>query len=961
MANEVKVIEIKIPAGEAIKTIVALTEEINKLKTAEVSSKEQIVQNNIAIKEYTRQKQVLTREVQNEYKAAQTATGAYQKLQTAYQVAAQKAKDLAAGNTATAKEIQNAATKANTLNQRLKDIDKTIGNSQRYVGEYERGMAGASAQMAIMPGQLGAIGIALQRLGVAFITFMRNPYVLAAAAIIGLVSAFKAIVTSSIEFDKQMSSVKAVTNATSEEMVKLTDNAKYLGQTTLKTATEVAQLQVELAKLGFTSAEIVNMTSAITDLSIATGADLARSAEVAGVAMRGFGLNSLYSTHVADVMAKSFSTSALDLEKFAESIKYVAPIAKVTNTSLEETTAMLATLANVGISGSNAGTALRMIMLKLGEQSGTLTEKIQKLQKKGLGLADANSEVGQRAMTALVALAKQSDMLPQYTDRLVDANGAVKQMADTMSDNLAGDITLADSAWDGFMKSLEDGKGPLSNAARWLVKLKMDIYNALASMAKSSEQNALEAQNKAIQSRLALTKQYLVVEKDKLGYINAEMIKEKNIYKQKEKRIEQLKYEIEQGKNLGGAWDDNNEAREKEVAVLQKSVEASKKYVNELGGIRKLINDENTRKQIEDTKLITKETEEQLKERLAAEKEAAKERERLRKEAAKERVAEEVARIKAQEDALKQAAQYLQDSIKADDLEAESSLKKQLEVLKQKSENYQNYLSDNLEIAQLSGADELEAQKAILDARMNQELSVAELTKKEIQAIKAKYKLLNDQADGDDLGRKFGKIKEFADAGLKIATESSNLMSAISDRELANYAAKNKNKIGFDEAYAAKKLELEIQAAKREKALSIFSTIINTAAAVVEALPNPFLAAAAGVAGAAQLATIIATPLPTGDGSSYSSGSSSVASVPDTTSKMAMPLNAGADSIGSYGGADTITSGAANAQTMIQYDLMGNAMMKAVASLPPQQLSINELRTKEKQVDLLDNLSTYKS
>jgi phage-related minor tail protein len=208
-------------------------------------------------------------------------------------------------------------------------------------------------------------------------------------------------------FELQMSKVKAVSGATAEEFQALEEDAKRLGASTIFSASQVAELQTEFAKLGFTAKEITQVTEATLALAQATDSDLARAAEVAGATLRGFGLDANETTRVTDVMAKSFSSSALDMEKFAESMKYVAPIANAAGVSIEETTSLLAVLANAGISGSQAGTSLRRILSELGSETGTTAEKIAKLAARGISMENAMDDVGRSAQSALLVLAKE--------------------------------------------------------------------------------------------------------------------------------------------------------------------------------------------------------------------------------------------------------------------------------------------------------------------------------------------------------------------------------------------------------------------------------------------------------------------------------------------------------------------------------------------------------------------------
>jgi hypothetical protein len=252
-------------------------------------------------------------------------------------------------------------------------------------------------------------------------------------------------------FEAKMSEVKAISGATADEFQKLRANAEQLGASTIFTAKDVAQLQVEFAKLGFTASEITKVTEATLYLAQASGSDLARAAEVAGATLRGFGLDAAETNRVTDVMALSFSRSALDMEKFAESMKYVAPIANAANVSVEETTALLGILANAGISGSQAGTSLRRILTDLGSESGTTAEKIAKLAARGISMENAMDDVGRSAQSALLVLQKNVDTIPELTNQFNNASGAAKGMAQVMGDNLQGSMKALQSASEGAL------------------------------------------------------------------------------------------------------------------------------------------------------------------------------------------------------------------------------------------------------------------------------------------------------------------------------------------------------------------------------------------------------------------------------------------------------------------------------------------------------------------------------
>lgn len=254
-------------------------------------------------------------------------------------------------------------------------------------------------------------------------------------------------------FEKQMDIVASITGATGAEFDSLRDSAIQLGKATQFSSTEVAELQTEFGRLGFSTREILAATEATIDLSIATGEDLAKSADIAGSTIRSFGLDATETGRVVDVMAESFNKSALGLDNFGEAMKYVGPIAAQAGLSIEETTALLGTLADAGIRGSSAGTSLRKIITDLGTGSGTLSEKLKALADKGLTGAEAMSEVGRTAYASLLILAKNTEKTEGLTTALNGAAGAAKKTADIVGDNLQGDVSALSGAYESLILS----------------------------------------------------------------------------------------------------------------------------------------------------------------------------------------------------------------------------------------------------------------------------------------------------------------------------------------------------------------------------------------------------------------------------------------------------------------------------------------------------------------------------
>jgi phage host-nuclease inhibitor protein Gam len=185
------------------------------------------------------------------------------------------------------------------------DLTNKVKNLEEQTKKYTEAQKGASK--AASDGGVTMKGLSQQLLGVA------SGAALVYRGVQMLKEQLVAAVKSTIEFEQAMKEVQAISRASAGQLESLTANANKLGASTEKTAVQIAGLQKELAKLGFTSTEIIASSQAIVDLSTATGENLAGSATVAAATLRAFGLEAVEMTRIVDVMAGSFVRSGLDL------------------------------------------------------------------------------------------------------------------------------------------------------------------------------------------------------------------------------------------------------------------------------------------------------------------------------------------------------------------------------------------------------------------------------------------------------------------------------------------------------------------------------------------------------------------------------------------------------------------------------------------------------------------------
>ena len=268
-------------------------------------------------------------------------------------------------------------------------------------------------------------------------------------------------------FELGMARVAAITGATSEEIKKLTDSALLAASSGIFSPSKIAEVEVVLAKLGFTVDEIGQSIEHISNLALATGEDLTTSAELVATTLRGLGLEASQTRHVVDVLGKSFTTSALDVGKYAESIKYLAPIARNMGWSLQDLTSILGVLADNMISGSLAGTGVRQMLIQLADKSSDankilgrqvetfedFNELLDKLKNSGAGLNEAVELFNKRSATAVVSLIENTEKLRDYRGEMDKTAGAIKEMADRIRIELIPATQNLNASWQAWLNS----------------------------------------------------------------------------------------------------------------------------------------------------------------------------------------------------------------------------------------------------------------------------------------------------------------------------------------------------------------------------------------------------------------------------------------------------------------------------------------------------------------------------
>ena len=301
------------------------------------------------------------------------------------------------------------------------------------------------------------------------------------------------------DFEFQMAKTRAIASATDAQFKDLKESALELGRTTFFTATQVAELQTNFSKLGFTVPEILAAQEATLQLATVAGVDLGRAAVVAGAAVKGFALDASETARVVDVMTMSFNSSAMDLEKFQTSMTKVAPIAAGMNLPIESVTAAMSAMADAGIEASIAGTSMRNILLQMKDPTSDLSKFLGFTVKDAASLQMAFDKLNQtspkvrdglvsiRQVAALGVMSEGADRIRELTDANENASGIGAKTAEIIGDTLEGAILRLMSATEGLAIAITEAL--VGQSLKQGINSLAEFFNELTKNADQIAQN----------------------------------------------------------------------------------------------------------------------------------------------------------------------------------------------------------------------------------------------------------------------------------------------------------------------------------------------------------------------------------------------------------------------------------------------------------------------------------------
>lgn len=292
-------------------------------------------------------------------------------------------------------------------------------------------------------------------------------------AIKGIFSLFTGGINKIREFEQANVNLSTILGVHVSQMTGLTKSALELGRTTEYTASQVTNLQTELAKLGFNQPQILQMTKPVLQFATAVGAELPEAAALAGATLRAFGKDVSETDDVLATMAVGCNKSALSFEYLQTAMSIVGPVAKTFRFDVKDTIALLGTLANSGFDASSAATATRNILLNLADANGKLAKELgqpirslpdlidglQRLDAKGIDLAKTLELTDKRSVAAFNTLLRGAGSMGELRDSLQDVGGELKRIQEERLNTVEGSVKLLQSAWEGLMLSFYNSRG----------------------------------------------------------------------------------------------------------------------------------------------------------------------------------------------------------------------------------------------------------------------------------------------------------------------------------------------------------------------------------------------------------------------------------------------------------------------------------------------------------------------
>lgn len=317
----------------------------------------------------------------------------------------------------------------------------------------------------------------------------------AAATVFGSVTKIK-------EFEKSISDLAAITGAAGADLDKLTEASKEIGRTTTLTASQAAEAFKLIASakpdLLENVAALEETTKAAVTLAEAAGLELPDAATALGESLNQFGEGAESAGKFINILAAGAKFGSSEINQTSEALRNAGTVAKLAGLSFEETNAAIQALAAAGIKGSDAGTKLRSVLIKLQVQANDqfnpavvgINQALENLGEANLSVTEKVELFGERSVATADILIDQLDVLNRVEEQVTGTSEAYDQ-ASKRTDNLDGDVKRLASAFEAFQLNLGNGMLPV---LRNTIQAFTDIFNAITAVSGSEGINKADEQ-----------------------------------------------------------------------------------------------------------------------------------------------------------------------------------------------------------------------------------------------------------------------------------------------------------------------------------------------------------------------------------------------------------------------------------------------------------------------------------
>jgi len=483
--------------------------------------------------------------------------GAYTKLSQARNDAKIKLRDLIASEQASTAEIKKAQIEFDKYDAKVKKADKAVGDFSKNVGNYKSAFSGLKD-------------------------------IFSAFGIVGGVAAFASIAKNAIniikEFDQSIADLKAITGAAGKDLQYLKNQAIELGKGTKGGASAVVEAYKLIASAKPELLENVQslnqVTEAVLTLSKASGLEMPEAATALTDAMNQFGVDASQATKFVDTLAAGAKYGAAEIPQVTEALLKFGAVARTSNISIQESTALVELLAENGLKGADAGTALRNVLLKLSAPDALPLKAKEAIERLGISfkdLSDTSKPIQERLEILKPLLKDNAGMVKvfglenvvaatnvlQHTDRLadltkkMDENGIALEQANTRTDTLTGAMDKLESSWSSFILSLSDKGNAGGNFLKFWVNDAIATLELLDGWFTSSEvkrerqlaQIRKEANDNAIKNYSDKNKRSLEELQNVIAWNNATITENTRAAKE----LEKLNIKISKDTSIGGS------------------------------------------------------------------------------------------------------------------------------------------------------------------------------------------------------------------------------------------------------------------------------------------------------------------------------------------------------------------------------------------------------------------------